>query len=338
MKILAWNCCGLALAPTILVLRAFIRSYRPDLLFLFETKVSSSLFWFLLHGLGFVDMLEVPPVSSRGEIFLTWKDGVDLELVKLDSHSICCLVFSEPFSTPWMFSFVYAPHLISEMSDFWTRMSELGNSFGGAWLLMGDFNYVLSSTEKSGGRSFCSPSHLEFLDFVHSNVLVDLSFVGNRYTWSNHRCGRDNIRERLGRGLANQDWIQIFPNSLLNHFPTSQSDHCPILLSSAGTYRDLPKPFRFEAFWTRDLSSFSVVTDAWLDSVVGSLALSLSRKWKKTKSALKFWNKHHFRHIQTRIKSLMADIGVIQSAFHSVVNAARDSGDFFFKGPYMSNF
>ncbi|XP_062155309.1 uncharacterized protein LOC133863383 [Alnus glutinosa] len=301
MKILAWNCCGLALAPTILVLRALIRYYRLDLLFLSETKVSSSLFWFLLHGLGFVDMLKVPPVGSRGGIFLTWKDGVDLELVKLDSHSICCLVFSEPLSTPWMFSFVYAPHLISEMFDFWTRMSELGNSFGGAWLLMGDFNYVLSFFEKSGGRSFGSPSHLEFLDFVHSNALVDLGFVGNRYTWSNHRCGRDNIRERLGRG-------------------------------------DLPKPFRFEAFWTRDLSSFSVVTNAWLDSVVGSPALSLSRKWKKTKSALKFWNKHHFRHIQTRIKSLMADIGVIQSAFHSVVNAARDSGDFCFKGPYMSNF
>jgi hypothetical protein len=45
---------------------------------------------------------------------------------------------------------------------------------------------------------------------------------------------------------------------------------------------------------------FSVVADAWLDSVVGSPAFSLSRKWKKTKSTLKFWNKHHFGHIQTR--------------------------------------
>jgi hypothetical protein len=218
MKILAWNCRGLALAPTIRVLRALICSHRPDLLFLSETKVSSSRYPFLLHGFGFVDMLEVPLVGSRGGIFLTWKEGVDLEPVKLDSHSISYLVLSEPLSTPWMFSSVYAPHLILERSDFWIRMSELGNSFGGVWLLMGDFNSVLSSSEKSGGRSVGSPSHLEFLDFVHSNALVDLGFVGNRYTWSNHRCGRDNIRERLDRGLANQDWIQIFPNSLLNHF------------------------------------------------------------------------------------------------------------------------
>jgi hypothetical protein len=81
-----------------------------------------------------------------------------------------------------MFSSIYASHLISKRSDFWNRMSELGNSFGGAWLLMGNFNFVLSSSEKSGGRSF-----------VHSNALVDLGFVGNLYTWSNHRGGRDNI-------------------------------------------------------------------------------------------------------------------------------------------------
>jgi hypothetical protein len=127
----------------------------------------------------------------------------------------------------------------------------------------------------------------------------------------------------LDRGLANQDWIQIFPNSLLNHFPAFHSDHCPILLSYAGTYMDLPKPFRFEAFWTRDLSSFSIVTDAWHDCVVGSPAFSLSKKWKNTKSALKFWNKHHFGHIQTCIKSPMANIVVNQSAPHFVVNVGR---------------
>jgi hypothetical protein len=144
MKILAWNCRGLALAPKIRVLRAIIRSHRPDLIFWSETKVPFSRFRFSLHDLGFVDMLEVLPVGSRGGIFLTLKEGVDLEPVKLDSHSISCLVFSEPLFTPWLFSAVYAPHLSSDRSSFLNQMSELGNSFGGAWLLMGDFNSVLS--------------------------------------------------------------------------------------------------------------------------------------------------------------------------------------------------
>lgn len=51
------------------------------------------------------------------------------------------------------------------------------------------------------GRS--SPAHFDFLDFVHSNALIDLGFVGNKFTWSNHRTESDNIRERLDRCLAN---------------------------------------------------------------------------------------------------------------------------------------
>jgi hypothetical protein len=79
-------------------------------------------------------------------------------------------------------------------------------------------------------------SHNEFTDFVNSNALVDLGFVGNRFAWSNHRSGSANIRERLDRGFANQNWVHIFPNSLINHFPAIQSNHCPILLSTSGSY------------------------------------------------------------------------------------------------------
>jgi hypothetical protein len=76
---------------------------------------------------------------------------------------------------------------------------------------------ILFPFKKSGGRSFGSSSHNDFVDFVHSNALVDLGFVGNKFTWSNHRKGRANIRERLDRGIANLDWVHLFPNSLVNN-------------------------------------------------------------------------------------------------------------------------
>jgi hypothetical protein len=113
-------------------------------------------------------------------------------------------------------------------------------------------------------------------DFVNSNALVDLGFVGNRFTWSNHRSGSANIRERLDRGFANQNWVHIFPNSLIKHFPAIQSDHCPILLSTSGSYQNIPKLFRFEVIWIRDHSSLKVVANAWLVDVDGSPAFSLA--------------------------------------------------------------
>lgn len=68
----------------------------------------------------------------------------------------------------------------------------------------------------------------------------------------------------------------------------------------------------------------SVVVDAWLGSDEGSPSFSLSRKWKRTKRALKYWNQQNFGYIQSRMKSLMSDIGLIQFSPHSSVNAARE--------------
>jgi exonuclease III len=324
MKILAWNCRGLACAPTIHTLRALIRQHRPDVLFLSETKVLSSRFWISLSRLGFVSWLEVPPVGRSGGLFVTWKFGFTLDPVRLDQNHISCMVVSDPPLCSWLISCVYAPHTVHNRFALWSNLSELGNSVNGPWLLLGDFNAILSAADKCGGRSFGNASHLDFVDFVNTNALVDLGFVGNNFTWSNHQNGRANIRERLDRGLANQGWVSLFPNSLINHLLAANSDHCPILLSTTGTYQNLPKPFRFEAFWTRDQASHSVVAEAWLVEVEGSPAFSLSRKWKKTKAALKSWNTLHFGHIQTNIKALMAQIGAIQASPHSSSNSARE--------------
>ena len=222
-----------------------------------------------------------------------------MDFVCLDQHHISCMVVYDPPQCSWLISCVYAPYTVQNCFALWSNLSALGNSFSGARLLLGDFNAILSSIDKCGGRSFGSTSHMDFVDFVQTNALVDLGFVGNNFTWSNHRSSRANIRERLDHGLANQGWVSFFLNSLINHFLAVNSDHCPILLSTSTTYQNLPKPFRFEAFWTHDQASHSVVAKAWLVEVEGSLAFSLSKKRKKTKSTLKSWNTLHFGHIQT---------------------------------------
>jgi hypothetical protein len=244
--------------------------------------------------------------------------------VKLDNNCISCLVNLDFLPCLWIFSCIYAPFTPLGRFAFWSSLTDIGNSFNGACLLTRDFNYVLSHAEKRGVRNFGTSSHNDFVDFVQSNALLDLRLVGNKFTWSNHCSGWANIRERLDRGLANHAWVQFFPNALINHLSASYSDHCPILLSTSGTYQNIPKPFRFEVFWTRDQSRHSVVAKALLPLVEGSPAFSLSKKWKNTKNALKSWNQIHFGNSQAKIKSLMADISDIQSFYpHSSVNASR---------------
>lgn len=68
---------------------------------------------------------------------------------------------------------------------------------------MGDFNSVVSQTEKKGGRPVGSSSSGGLRQFITNNGLIDLGFNGNSFTWNNGRGGCANIRERLDRGLVN---------------------------------------------------------------------------------------------------------------------------------------
>jgi hypothetical protein len=236
IKVLSWNCQGLAQAPTIRTLRALNRLHRPEVIFLFETKVHAQRTQFVLNHIGFPFWLQIPPIGSKGGLCIAWKHGVDIEPIQQDSNPISCLVYSDPPHSPWLLTCVYAPHTYQRCSDFWEFLSDMGNSFGGPWLLLGDFNLILSSVEKFGGRPFGSLSHRHFEDFVHSNALIGLGFSGNKFTWSNHRQGHVNIRKRLDKNLANKDWVHLFPNFLINIIPASNSDHCPLLLSTVDTY------------------------------------------------------------------------------------------------------
>jgi hypothetical protein len=134
--------------------------------------------------------------------------------------------------------------------------------------------------------------------------MVDLSFSGNLFTWSNHRQGFDLIKERLDRSIANSYFV--------THLPAHNSDHNPLLLDTSIPSPSLPRPFRFEEFWTRDPTCGSVIEEAWSFIISGSPSYCLAKKLKLTKSAIKYWNKHHFWDIKTKLDNTLSLLDIAQ--------------------------
>lgn len=81
------------------------------------------------------------------------------------------------------------------------------------WTVLGDFNDIIDDSEKFHRMS-------AFRDCQ----LLDLGFYGQKFTWTNKRK-KTPILERLDRGLANADWIHLFPNSRLTSLPRLTSNH-----------------------------------------------------------------------------------------------------------------
>ena len=55
------------------------------------------------------------------------------------------------------------------------------------WLLLEDFNKVLTGEDKFGGKSINLNRALDFKDCLDTCNLLDLGFFGPKYTWSNRR-------------------------------------------------------------------------------------------------------------------------------------------------------
>lgn len=178
-------------------------------------------------------------------------------------------------------------------------------------MCIGDFNRILDQSEKYGGRPYASSLNDAFCSFLNTHGLVDLGFSGSPFTWSNHIYGRHLIRERLDRGVASTQWIRLFPTFSIQHLPAHASDHNALLLNTATPNSNLPKPFRFEEFWTKDPSCADVISSAWSSTLLGRSSYILAQKLKTTKAALTVWNSIHFGNIQQRIHVLSCQLDAL---------------------------
>lgn len=74
---------------------------------------------------------------------------------------------------------------------------DIATQWQGPWIVLGDFNAVLDSKDKRGGRSIAQNSSSPFRTFLQHGGMIDLGFKGPTYTWKNRRAGHTNIQERI---------------------------------------------------------------------------------------------------------------------------------------------
>lgn len=161
---------------------------------------------------------------------------------------------------------------------------------------------MLNASDKRGGRSVASSSKNGLQKIIDDFGFIDLGFVGHAFTWNNRRGGHANIQERIGRGFAIDSWKILCSQAVIIHLLSLKYDHCPLLLNTCPNRQNLSRPFRFESMWILHNETSSIIQAAW------QRFLSFASKLKKTKLALKKWNKESFGHVQTNIVKLKETI------------------------------
>lgn len=150
------------------------------------------------------------------------------------------------------------------------------------WLCAGDFNEIISLTEKYGGSVRANGQMEAFRNTLTDCALADLGCSGPKFTWNNGMEGNGFIQERLDRVVANAEWCELNPEVGIYTEATIISDHNPILikLQDLGLSRKKKNIIRYEESWAKERGSKEVIKQVWREKIF------YGDKWQHTKHKL----------------------------------------------------
>ncbi|XP_062103379.1 uncharacterized protein LOC133814436 [Humulus lupulus] len=134
------------------------------------------------------------PWIDKGRIIIAWNPRVfSLDIKLCTTQLIHCLVQLPNQTGRFLITFVYGFNDDFSWEQLWNDLQELAVDITEPWMVIGDFNEILSLHERIGKKVTTKISS-KFLECLTSCHLEDLKFSGCFYTWNNKQRAEDKMQ------------------------------------------------------------------------------------------------------------------------------------------------
>ncbi|KAK4384023.1 hypothetical protein Sango_3099400 [Sesamum angolense] len=283
-----WNVRGLNRRDHQVAVRDLVSEFRLHFIALLETRVLHSNATRIQSGVlsrwrWFVDY-----AGPGNRTWIAWNDElIDVDILNLDTQYVHCRVHFHELYEIILITVVYGANNVSTSRELWQGLIDLADTVDNEpWLVGGDFNAVLDMSEVSGAFGDIRGAMNEFNDCILQTGLLSLPMQGERFTW--HNCSLDgrSLCKRLDRLLANDVWMDRWPNMYYSCLTPCTSDHSPLVLK--GDCRNLQVSlFRFDNYLALSPGFLESVHSIWHHPIVGTRMYSVTRKLKALKSVFR---------------------------------------------------
>ena len=114
---------------------------------------------------------------------MLWKkEEAKVDLLTATEQEIHATVKVCHSNLSWFISAIYVSSHLVKRRLVWSNLSEIAKLHNLPWLMLGDFNEVLSSEEKFGGNQINLNRALEFKECLDNCNFLDLGFAGSKFT------------------------------------------------------------------------------------------------------------------------------------------------------------
>ena len=142
-----------------------IRAQDPAIVFIAETWLVEARLKVLLKNLKFRNMHVVSEETQGGGLVLLWRGDVQLRVVSSSLNHVDTII-NEGRDNTWRFTGFYGAPETSNRHITWNLLRNLNAQFDFPWVCAGDFNEILKSHEKMGGRPLPVAQMQEFRDAI----------------------------------------------------------------------------------------------------------------------------------------------------------------------------
>lgn len=240
---------------------------------------------------------------------LYWHESCTVDILDKDDRYIDVAVKISDSNEQWRLTCVYGEPRVENRHLMWTKLQNLSTVSDLLWLVIGDFNEAMWDFEHFSVTPRPEGQMVAFRDALEICGLVDLGFSGVPHTYDNLRGGNANVKVRLDRAVASNDWRNLYAFHSVQHLITPCSDHVPLLLrGEPETSFARPNCRQYEIHWERDAALPDIIRQAWESfGSVNNLA-QLHVALDRTMSTLRTWSKKNHGNITKELEKSRAQL------------------------------
>ena len=271
-----------------------MRAKDPSAVFLIETWSNTNYLEIIRCYFRFNNKFVVPSNNRGRGLALFWNNDLKLTVKKFSCHHIDTLI-NEGCDDVWRFTGIYGDPDTSRRSDTWTLLKWLYRANPLPWCVIGDFNEIVKIEEMKGRRQRPERQMKAFREVLDHYGLIDLRYVGSKFTWCNNCDTPNTTWVRLDRGVANIEWLNRFHAARVEHVNVTNSDHkCIHMQWDCPFVKRHRKPFRFEEMWLEDRGCEELVRETWSPDPRGTAMFRVATKINQCKRSLGEWSRRSF--------------------------------------------